>query len=70
MFLLLFSLFLYEEEPEPVKKKYLEPEPVKSGSRTKGGSTAVEAFQRVICNSQIHTETNRATQQVSHSFSV
>ena len=30
-FLLLFSLFLYEEEPEPVKKKYLEPEPVKSG---------------------------------------
>ena len=31
MFLLLFSLFLYEEEPEPVKKKYLEPERVKSG---------------------------------------
>ena len=32
-FLLLFSLFLYKEEPEPVKKKYLEPEPepVKSG---------------------------------------
>ena len=32
-YLLLFSLFLYEEEPElePVKKKYLEPEPVKSG---------------------------------------
>ena len=28
-YLLLFSLFLYEEEP--VKKKYLEPEPVKSG---------------------------------------
>ena len=31
MFLLLFSLFLYEKEPEPVKKKYLEPEPVKNG---------------------------------------
>ena len=32
-FLLLFSLFLYEKEPEPepVKKKYLEPEPVKKG---------------------------------------
>ena len=24
VFLLLFSLFLYEKEPEPVKKKYLE----------------------------------------------
>ena len=43
--------------------------PQSAGSRTKGGSTAVEAFRRVICNSQIHTETNRATQQVSHSFS-
>ena len=35
-FLLLFSLFLYEKEPEPelepVKKKYLEPEPVKKGT--------------------------------------
>ena len=28
-FLLLFSLFLYEKKPEPVKKKYLEP--VKKG---------------------------------------
>ena len=31
LFLLLFSLFLYEKEPEPVKKKYLELEPVKKG---------------------------------------
>ena len=30
-FLLLFSLFLYEKEPEPVKKKYLGPETVKKG---------------------------------------
>ena len=30
-FLLLFSLFLYEKEPVPVKKNYLEPEPVKKG---------------------------------------
>ena len=30
-FLLLFSLFLYEKDPEPVKKKYLKPEPVKKG---------------------------------------
>ena len=30
-FLLLFSLFLYEKEPEPVNKKYLEPELVKKG---------------------------------------
>ena len=38
-FLLLFSLFLYEEEPEPVKKKYLEPEPVKSGPAPQHWST-------------------------------
>ena len=31
LFLLLFSLFLYEKEPEPVKTKYLEPEHVKKG---------------------------------------
>ena len=31
LFLLLFSLFLFEKEPELVKKKYLEPEPVKKG---------------------------------------
>ena len=31
VFLLLLSLFWYEEGPEPVKKKYLEPEPFKSG---------------------------------------
>ena len=29
--LLLFNLVLYEKEPEPVKKKFLEPEPVKKG---------------------------------------
>ena len=34
-FVLLFSLFLYEKEPEPVKKKYLEPEPVKKGPAPK-----------------------------------
>ena len=28
-FSLLFSIFFIEKEPEPVKKKYLEPEPVK-----------------------------------------
>ena len=42
--------------------------PQSAGSRTKGGTTAVAAFRRVIYNSQIHSETNRATQQVSHSF--
>ena len=31
---------------------------------------AVAAFRRVIFYSQIHSETNRATQQVSHSFLV
>ena len=44
--------------------------PQSAGSRTTGGSTAVEAFRRVICNLQIHTEINRATQQASHSFPV
>ena len=42
--------------------------PQSAGSRTKGGSTAVEAFRRVICNSQIPTDTNLVTQQVSHFF--
>ncbi len=32
----------------------------------KAAHPAVAAFRRVIYNSQIHSETNRATQQVSH----
>ena len=31
LFSLLFRLFLYAKEAEPVKEKYLEPEPVKKG---------------------------------------
>ena len=34
----------------------------------KAAHTAEAAFRRVIYNSQIHSETNPATQQVSHSF--
>ena len=36
----------------------------------KAAHPAVAAFRRVICYSQIHSETNRATQQVSHSLLV
>ena len=34
----------------------------------KAAHTAEAAFRRVIYNSQIHPETNRAAQQVSHPF--
>ena len=44
--------------------------PQSAGSRTKGGTTAVEASRRVIRSSQIPTDTNLVTQQVSHSFLV
>ena len=47
-FLLLFSLFLYEEEPEPVKKKYLEPEPVKSGPAPQHWFHVEQIFTSII----------------------
>ena len=49
MFFTTFSLFLYEKEPETVKKKYLEPEPINKGP-------APQHWDLYDCSGKIKTE--------------